>query len=108
MRLLAVLGLVFSLGCPSGVSAQISDRLVKIGILNDMDGPYADLSGKGSVVVAQMAIDEMKPSLSFEVELVSAGHHSSRTSAPESYGVGSTPMASTWLIAWSIPCISSK
>ena len=73
-RLLAVLGLVFSLGCPSGVSAQISDGVVKIGILNDMDGPYADLSGKGSVVAAQMAIDEVKPSLNFKVELVSAGH----------------------------------
>jgi branched-chain amino acid transport system substrate-binding protein len=73
-RLLAILGLVLSLGCPSYVSAQISDGVVKIGILNDMDGPYSDLSGKGSVVAAQMAIDEMKPSLSFKVELVSASH----------------------------------
>jgi branched-chain amino acid transport system substrate-binding protein len=74
MRLLAALGLVISLICPSGAFAQVSDGVVKIGILNDTDGPYADLSGKGSVVAAQMAIDEMKPSLNFKVELVSAGH----------------------------------
>jgi branched-chain amino acid transport system substrate-binding protein len=73
-RFLVVLALLLSLGCSTDVRAQISDSVVKIGILNDMDGPYADLSGKGSVVAAQMAIDEMKPSLDFKVELVSAGH----------------------------------
>jgi branched-chain amino acid transport system substrate-binding protein len=73
-RFLVALALLFSLGCSTDVRAQISDSVVKIGILNDMDGPYADLSGKGSVVAAQMAIDEMKPSLDFKVELVSAGH----------------------------------
>lgn len=31
---------------------------VKIGVLSDMSGPNADLGGKGSVVAAQMAIDE--------------------------------------------------
>jgi branched-chain amino acid transport system substrate-binding protein len=73
-RFLVALALLFSLECSTDVRAQISDNVVKIGILNDMDGPYADLSGKGSVVAAQMAIDEMRPSLDFKVELVSAGH----------------------------------
>jgi branched-chain amino acid transport system substrate-binding protein len=31
---------------------------VKIGVLSDMSGPNADLGGKGSVVAAQMAVDE--------------------------------------------------
>lgn len=31
---------------------------IKIGVLNDMAGPFADLSGKGSVVAAQMAAED--------------------------------------------------
>lgn len=31
---------------------------VKIGVMNDMSGTYADLSGKGSVVAAEMAVEE--------------------------------------------------
>ena len=31
---------------------------IKIGVLNDMSGPYADVSGKGSVVAAQMAAED--------------------------------------------------
>ena len=30
--------------------AQISDGIVKIGVLNDQSGLYADLAGQGSVV----------------------------------------------------------
>ena len=32
--------------------AQISDGIVKIGVLNDMSGLYADIGGPGSVVAA--------------------------------------------------------
>ena len=39
-------------------SAQISDGVVKIGVLNDMSSLYADLSGKGSVIAAQMAAED--------------------------------------------------
>ena len=31
---------------------------IKIGVLNDMSGPYADVSGKGSVLAAQMAAED--------------------------------------------------
>ena len=37
--------------------AELPDT-VKIGILNDMNGPFADQSGKGSVVAAQMAAED--------------------------------------------------
>ncbi len=33
----------------SGARAQISDNVVKIGVLNDQSGLYADLGGPGSV-----------------------------------------------------------
>ena len=33
--------------------AQISDGIIKIGVLNDQSGLYADLAGPGSVVAAR-------------------------------------------------------
>lgn len=44
---------------PRVSGAGISDDVVKIGILNDQSGTYADLAGPGSVVAAKMAIEEM-------------------------------------------------
>src|ERR1035437_3895345 len=37
---------------------KISDRVVKLGVLTDMSGPYADNNGPGSVLAAQMAVDD--------------------------------------------------
>jgi branched-chain amino acid transport system substrate-binding protein len=38
--------------------AQISDDMVKIGVLTDMNGPAATPTGQGSVTAAQMAVDD--------------------------------------------------
>ena len=38
-----------------GASAQVSDNVVKIGILNDQSGVYADYGGMWSVEAAKMA-----------------------------------------------------
>jgi branched-chain amino acid transport system substrate-binding protein len=56
--------------------AQISDGIVKIGVLNDMSGPYADIGGQGSVVAAKMAVEDyIKASKStLKVEIISADH----------------------------------
>ena len=43
---------------PSAASAQISDELVKIGVLTDMNGPASSPSGIGSVTAAQMAVED--------------------------------------------------
>ena len=58
------------------VQAQISDGLVKIGVMNDMAGPYADIGGPGSVVAAKMAVEDyLKATGSkLKVEVVSADH----------------------------------
>ena len=42
-----------------GAHAQVSDNVVKIGVLNDLSGVYSDLSGQGSVIAARLAIEEM-------------------------------------------------
>jgi branched-chain amino acid transport system substrate-binding protein len=48
---------------------------VKVGILNDMNGPFADQSGRGSVVAAQMAAEEFAAAGGgFRVEILSADH----------------------------------
>jgi branched-chain amino acid transport system substrate-binding protein len=57
-------------------SAQISGNVVKIGVLNDMSGLYADIGGPGSVVAAKMAVEDyLKATKSaLKVEVVSADH----------------------------------
>ena len=54
--------------------AELPDT-VKIGILNDMNGPFADQSGKGSVVTAHMAAEDFaEERAGFKVEILSADH----------------------------------
>src|SRR5437879_13892937 len=57
----------------SGAQAQISDGVVKIGVLSDMSSLYSDIGGGGSVVAARMAIADF-PAKRMKVELVSADH----------------------------------
>src|SRR3982074_464880 len=45
------------LSAPSTL-AQVSDGVVKIGVLTDMNGPASTPSGQGSVTAAQMAVDD--------------------------------------------------
>ena len=60
----------------TAASAQISGDVVKIGVLTDMSGLYADLGGPGSVAAAKLAVDDyIKASGSkLKVEIVSADH----------------------------------
>src|SRR5204863_7088168 len=53
--------------------AQISDGVVKIGVLSDMSSLYSDIGGGGSVVAARMAIADF-PTKGMKVELLSADH----------------------------------
>ena len=55
--------------------AQISDDVVKIGVMNDMSGLYADLGGQGSVEAARLAIADFGGTVNGKkIELVSADH----------------------------------
>jgi branched-chain amino acid transport system substrate-binding protein len=40
-------------------SAQISDGVVKIGVLDDMSGLYADIQGPGDTVAVRMAVEDI-------------------------------------------------
>ncbi|MDB5873301.1 MAG: transporter permease [Ramlibacter sp.] len=43
--------------------AGISDRAIRIGVINDRSGPYMDATGEGSVVAARLAAEEFKNSI---------------------------------------------
>jgi branched-chain amino acid transport system substrate-binding protein len=56
-------------------AAKISGDVVKIGVLTDMSGLYSDLGGQGSVVAAQMAVEDFGGSvLGKKIEIVGADH----------------------------------
>ena len=61
--------------CAGTANAQISGNVVKIGVLNDQSGTYADLAGPGSVLAAKMAVEDFKAKdKSLKVEVVFADH----------------------------------
>ena len=70
--------LIASLGLAGAglANAQISGNVVKIGVMNDMSGLYADIGGPGSVLAAKMAVEDYLKSSksSLKVEVVSADH----------------------------------
>src|ERR671911_1505703 len=69
----AGLALAFSHG---GALAQVANNRIKVGILNDMVGPVSDVAGPGSVVAAQLAVEEHAKSIlgDVAVEIVQADH----------------------------------
>jgi branched-chain amino acid transport system substrate-binding protein len=56
MSVLAAFAVVLS-SSPAAL-AQVSDDVVKIGVLTDMSGPASTPTGQGSVTAAQMAVDD--------------------------------------------------
>ena len=55
-------------------AAQLSNNGVKIGVLTDLSGTYSAIAGQGSVVAAQMAIEDFGKIDGKTVELLSADH----------------------------------
>ncbi|QWK80774.1 ABC transporter substrate-binding protein [Ochrobactrum sp. BTU1] len=54
---------------------RISDQVVRIGLIEDMSGVYADITGMGAVTAAKMAVAEFGGSvLGMPIEIVSADH----------------------------------
>ena len=58
---------------PAGAAADV----IRIGVLNDQSGVYADLGGVGSVIAAQMAVEDAGGKvLGRSVEVINADHQS--------------------------------
>ena len=59
----------------SRAQAQVSDNVVKIGVLTDLSGPASDATGQGSVIAAQMAVEDFGGKVAgAPIEVVSANH----------------------------------
>jgi branched-chain amino acid transport system substrate-binding protein len=78
--------------------ARASGDSVKIGVLNDQSGMYADLSGQGSVIAARMAVEDFGGTvLGKPIQIVFADHQNK----PD---VG-TAIASRWYDAENVDAI---
>jgi branched-chain amino acid transport system substrate-binding protein len=71
-----IVGLALVLALSAGpAGAQISDGVVKIGVMNDQSGTYADISGPGSALAARMAVEDFGAAKKgLKVEVVVADH----------------------------------
>ena len=69
-----IAGLGLTLG--AGAQADISNGVVKIGVLADMSGPYGDVSGEGSTIATQMAARDYveQTGSKLKIEVISADH----------------------------------
>ena len=77
MRLL--MGAAFAVaalpGLDAGASAQIPGDTIKVGVLSDFSGPFADQVGKGSLLGAQLAAEDFaKEAGGLKVEVIFADH----------------------------------
>ncbi|MBB4260544.1 ABC transporter substrate-binding protein [Bradyrhizobium sp. CIR3A] len=75
MKAKTLLVTLAALSLVSSASAEIAKGTVKIGVLTDMSGPYADNVGAGSVLAARMAIEDYGGKVAgMPVEIISADH----------------------------------
>src|ERR1700733_13990838 len=71
-RLMFAVQFLLALSASTGCLAQVSDDTVKLGVLDDMTGPYAENSGPGDVLAVKMAISDFGGTvLGKPIELVS-------------------------------------
>ena len=73
-RTMVGLAVAAALSIPAA-HAQVSDNVIKIGVLSDMSSLYTDLAGAGSVLAAKMAVEDSGiEKRGYKVEIVSADH----------------------------------
>lgn len=69
----AVVAAAFAAGAMTPTFAQVSNDVVKLGVLDDMSGPYADIQGPGDVVAVKMAVEDFGGKVNGKpIEVVSA------------------------------------
>jgi len=74
-KTLSALMLSTALVAGFATAAFAQDKNVKIGVLNDQSGLYADLAGPGSVLAAQMAVEDSGlTAKGWKIEVISGDH----------------------------------
>ena len=70
----ALAGTILGSG-PASAQAAFSGNVVRIGVLNDQSGLYAEFGGQGSIEAARMAVEDMGGKIdSVPIEILSADH----------------------------------
>jgi len=70
----ALCGMLILIGTTAAIG-QVSDNVIKVGVLTDMTGAYSDLAGPGSVIAAQMAAEDFGGKiLGKPIVIISADH----------------------------------
>ncbi|RIK97035.1 MAG: ABC transporter permease [Proteobacteria bacterium] len=73
--LLGILAGVLSLAATVPARAQISDDVVKLGVLSDMSSLYSEAAGKGSVTAVEMAVADYGGTVKGKpIKVISADH----------------------------------
>jgi len=74
-RLIASLLLTAALTLAAAGGAAAEDKVVKIGVLSDQSGLYADLAGPGSTLAAQMAVEDSGlTAKGWKIDVISGDH----------------------------------
>ena len=77
MKRSALMACVAAAALAAGPAAaqQVSDDVVKLGVMNDQSGLYADITGQGSVIAARMAVEDFGGKvLGKPIEVIFADH----------------------------------
>jgi len=74
-KFVAQLLLGVALALVAAGTARADDKVVKIGVLTDLSGLYADLGGQGSIEAAKMAVEDSgMAAKGWKIDVVSADH----------------------------------
>ena len=89
-------GLLVAVAAGAVLLAAPASAQVKIGILNDQSGVYADYGGKYSLEAARMAVEDFGGEvLGKKIEIVTADHQNKPDLAARLRDAGMMPRAST-------------
>ncbi|MET0744198.1 MAG: ABC transporter substrate-binding protein [Microvirga sp.] len=75
MKSISLGGALLALALATPARAQVSDDVVKVGVLTDMSGVTSDITGRGSVIAAELAVKEFGGTvLGKPVQVIFADH----------------------------------
>jgi branched-chain amino acid transport system substrate-binding protein len=74
-RIIGLLALGLGLGT---AQAQFSSNEVHVGVITDMNGPFADIAGQGAVIAAEMAKEDIGNKIGESTIKISVRHHGNK------------------------------
>ena len=101
---IATVAAATAVSLPMAANAELSDGVLRIGVLSDMSGLYKSIEGPGAVTAAEMAVEDYGGSIMGKpIEIVSADHQNKADIAASTPGSGSMMAKWTCSRRWTIP-----